>query len=178
MLSAGISHEINNPVSFILGNVKTLEALWRDSAPGLRDGLPKLDNYLQVNGYANAINLGGQDVGDVHIDKIVIIYVDRGRPWYDWLPFTMPVSPKVFRETVGLVRQASQSIETMTIPPGICRAKTDTMAHWCEARELCFSELLDTRLHDKVFPEDLTPQAEVEGLLRLRAARSDEGTET
>lgn len=139
---------------------------------------PKLENYLQVNGYANAVNLGGQDVGGIRVDKIVIIYIDRGAPWFDWLPFVMPISRKAYRETLALQRQAIQSVETMTIPPGICRTKQDTLAHWCEAKDLCFSELLDTRLHDKVYPEDLTPQDEVEGLLRARAARSDEGMET
>jgi len=134
-------------------------------------------HYFQTNGYANAINLGGQDVGDLRIDKIVIIYVDRGAPWVTWLPFVLPVSQKAYRESVALINQAERSIETMQVPLGTCSAPDDYTARYCEAADLCFSPVLDTLLHDQVYPTDDTPQADVEGLLRARATRSDEGAE-
>lgn len=36
LLSAGIAHEINNPTSFISGNIQTLEKFWKDVEPVLQ----------------------------------------------------------------------------------------------------------------------------------------------
>jgi len=36
LLSAGIAHEINNPTSFISGNIQTLDNFWKDVEPVLR----------------------------------------------------------------------------------------------------------------------------------------------
>lgn len=37
VMSAGIAHEVNNPMSFISGNVQTLRRFWSDIEPVLRD---------------------------------------------------------------------------------------------------------------------------------------------
>lgn len=37
VMSAGIAHEVNNPMSFISGNVQTLKRFWRDVEPVVRD---------------------------------------------------------------------------------------------------------------------------------------------
>jgi len=37
LLSAGIAHEINNPMTFISGNIQTLDRIWKDVAPLLRE---------------------------------------------------------------------------------------------------------------------------------------------
>jgi len=116
---------------------------------------PKYEHYLQVNGYANAINLGGQAVGDLgRIDKIVIIYIDRAKPWWKWWPVQMPISKRVYRETVALTKKAYASLETMEIPRGLCMSAVDDSARWCEARDLCFDPLLETKLDDIIHPED------------------------
>lgn len=126
-----------------------------------RTGRPKYEHYLQTNGYAEAINLGGQNVGKLSgIDKIIILYVDRGRPWWTqaWWAVQMPVSKRVYRETTSLIYKAERSLETMEIPLGLCPARKSSRAKWCEAAELCFSPLLETQLDDTVYPEDARPQ--------------------
>lgn len=139
---------------------------------------PKYEHYLQVNGYANAINLGGQQVGKLgRIDKIVIIYVDRGKPWWKWLPVQMPVSKRVYRETVALIQKAHASLKTLQVPRGLCESAVDPEARWCEARDLCFDPLLETKLDDIVHPEDFRPQSrqlENETERRVKVGRSDE----
>ncbi|MCK5171837.1 MAG: response regulator [Planctomycetes bacterium] len=54
LLSAGIAHEINNPTTFIAGNVQILEKMWDDIAPILckqaenaKDPRPKLELILE-----------------------------------------------------------------------------------------------------------------------------------
>lgn len=126
-----------------------------DKMDGYKYGGVKYEHYLQANGYANAINLGGQNIGSVRqIDKIVILYVDRGRPWRDWWPIQLPVSKRVYRETMSLIKTADKSIETMTVPRGICEDPGENTAYWCEAKHLCFDPLLETKLDDKVHPLD------------------------
>jgi len=120
---------------------------------------PKYQHYLQTNAYASAINLGKQDVGKLpRIDKIVILYVDRGKPWWTWLPIQMPVSKRVYRESCALIKKAHQSLETLHVPRGICSSAVEPEAKWCEARDLCFDPLLETKLDDEVYPEDTRPQ--------------------
>lgn len=120
---------------------------------------PKYEHYLQTNAYANAINLGKQAVGPLdRIDKIVIIYVDRGKPWWKWWPVQMPVSKRVYRESISLIKKAHQSLKTMRAPRGICNSAADPEARWCEARDLCFDPLLETKLDDTVHPEDMRAQ--------------------
>lgn len=43
-LSAGIAHEINNPTTFILGNLQTLEHFWADMLPYLKAGVESEKN--------------------------------------------------------------------------------------------------------------------------------------
>lgn len=119
----------------------------------------KYEHYLQTNAYANALNLGGQNIGPIGgVDKIVIIYVDRGKPWWKWLPIQMPVSKRVYRESCALITKAHQSLTQLVIPRGICTSATDHVARWCEARDLCFDPLLETKLDDEIHPEDDRPQ--------------------
>lgn len=139
---------------------------------------PKYEHYLQTNAYANAINLGGQKVGRLdRIDKIVIIYCDRGRPWWKWLPVQMPVSPRVYRETIALIQKAHSSLEDLLVPKGICESAADKTARWCEARHLCFDPLLETKLDDIVHPEDTRQQdrrLEDETEKRVKKGRASE----
>lgn len=115
----------------------------------------KYEHYLQANAYANAINLGGQKVGKLPgIDKIVILYVDRGRPWRDWWPIQLPVSKKAYRETISLIQKSENSLKSMEVPRGICESIDEPKAHWCEAKHLCFDPLLETKLDDEIHPLD------------------------
>ncbi len=122
---------------------------------------PKTEHYLQCNAYANAINIGGQPTGPLdRIDKIVIIYVDRGSPWSwgSWWPVQMPVSKRAYRESISLIKKAHASLEIMQVPRGFCNAITDDGAKWCEAKDLCFDPLLETKLDDVVHPLDTRSQ--------------------
>jgi len=130
-----------------------------DKIKQIQQNGPKYEHYLQTNAYANAINLGNQAVGPLQkIDKIVIIYVDRGRPWYTWWPVQMPVSKRVYRESISLIKKAHSSLKTMRAPRGICDSAADYTARWCEACSLCFDPLLETKLDDTVYPEDTRHQ--------------------
>jgi len=123
-----------------------------------KDG-PKYEHYLQTNAYANAINIGNQSMGPLdRIDKIVIIYIDRGQPWWKWWPVQMPVSKRVYRESISLIKKAHASLETMQAPRGICDSAADPGARWCEAKSLCFDPLLETKLDDIIHPEDTRAQ--------------------
>lgn len=135
----------------------------------------KYEHYLQANGYANAINLGGQDVGPLkRIDKIVIIYVDRGKPWFTWLPLQANPSKRAFRETMALIQKGHQSLLENRVPRGLCSSPNDASARWCELRDLCFSPLLETRLSDEPQPIDSSPQdRKLESLIQRRL-RGDE----
>lgn len=46
MLSAGVAHEVNNPTTFISGNIQTIERFWRDLAPALDPDAEGLDPKL------------------------------------------------------------------------------------------------------------------------------------
>jgi hypothetical protein len=120
----------------------------------VRQSGPYRKHYYQINAYANAINLGQQDVGVDHVDKVVLIYVDRGDPWITWAPVQMPVSRKVYRETLALIATAKRSIKEMRPPRGICTSADDPDAHWCPVKHMCFSPLLETMLSDEVQPRD------------------------
>jgi len=113
-----------------------------------RDGLPKEENYLQVNYYANAINsLSDTDqFGGVKIDKIVLVYIDRGAANRTWLPMQLPLSQKLFHKTVGLIRTGKRSLKSATPPEGLCIHQTDKYAVWCPWKVLCFDPLLETKL--------------------------------
>lgn len=150
----------------------------------LREHGPERRHYHQVNAYANAIRLGkaaGQDFGSLtKINKLIIIYVDRGQPWFTWHPVQMPVSEPIYRETVQLIKRAEQSLVELEIPRGFCLNATDKDARWCEWKDLCFSPVLDTILEDKVYPIDDRPQdRQLECLLEdPNRQRTEEGKET
>lgn len=136
---------------------------------------PEYKHYLQTNAYANAVNLGGQRVGKLRkIDKIVIIYVDRGKPWWTWWPVQMPVSKRVFRETTALIKKGHQSILDEVVPRGLCDSPYDYGAKYCEVRDICFSPLVDTKLSDTVYPLDTTSQDRKLERLIHRRLREDE----
>jgi hypothetical protein len=128
----------------------------------IRQHGPEPKHYYQTNAYANAIRLGrsaGQDFGSLtNIDKIIILYIDRGQPWFNWYPVQLPVSESVFYETMRLIEKAQQSLADMQLPRGLCLTATDDDARWCKWRDMCFSPLLSTMLEDQIYPEDDTPQ--------------------
>lgn len=136
---------------------------------------PEYRHYLQANAYANAINLGGQDVGKLRrINKIVIIYVDRGKPWWTWWPVQMPVSKRVFRETTALIKKGHQGLRDGVVPPGLCDTPEDYGAKYCEVRDICFSPLIETKLSDTTHPLDRTPQSrKLESLIHKRLKKDE-----
>lgn len=148
-----------------------------DKIKDLQNNGPEYKHYLQVNAYANAINLGEQNVGSLQrIDKLVIIYVDRGKPWWTWWPVQMPVSKRAFRETTALITKAHQSLRDETVPSGLCCSPDEYGAKYCEVRDICFSPLIETKLSDTVYPLDRTPQNRKLETLIHRRLRHDEAT--
>jgi hypothetical protein len=112
-------------------------------------------NYLQVNAYANAINLGEQDLGELKkIDKVALMYIDRGESTANQLVYQYPVSVKVYHETIALIASAKRSVKDMVLPRGLCRSIDDEDAKWCPVKALCFSPLLETLLEDTIQPLD------------------------
>lgn len=75
MLSAGVAHEVNNPTTFISGNVQTIERFWEDASQALNPDDPLLDPALArkvrfiMNEMPSAI--GGIQNGVARISKIV-----------------------------------------------------------------------------------------------------------
>lgn len=131
-------------------------------------GKPKETHYLQVNAYANALNTGTQDVGDLgQISKIIIIYVDRGAPHRLWHPVQVAVSERVYRDTISRIRVAKRSLKNMEIPRGLCVTPSDTYAKYCPWKTLCFSPALEGLLSDKVEPESPRAYASENELLLL-----------
>jgi hypothetical protein len=121
----------------------------------IRDsGKPKETHYLQVNAYANAVNLHPEAFGNVgEVTKLIIIYVDRSTPHRLWHPVKVPVSQKIYRETVGRIKIAQQSLEDLVVPRGLCLKPSDPYAKYCPWKILCFSPALDGMLSDQVEPE-------------------------
>lgn len=117
--------------------------------------LPEEKHYFQTNAYANAINLRSDtdEFGGVKIDKIIIVYIDRARPNRLWHPIQVPVSAKLYRTTVGLIKKAKNSVKEGRLPEGLCIAPTDPHATWCPWKGACFNPLLETLLEDSPQPE-------------------------
>jgi len=112
-------------------------------------------NYCQINAYANAINLGDQDVGELkRIDKVALMYLDRGDAVANQLAYQFPVSIKVYHETIALIASAKRSVKDMVLPRGLCRSIDDEDAHWCPVKTMCFSPLLETLLDANIQPLD------------------------
>ena len=120
-----------------------------------KDGQPKENNYLQVNAYAHAINHYSDTdrFGGVTINKIVLVYIDRGAANRTWLPMQVPLSKKLFRKTVGLIRTGKMSLKHKAPPEGLCTHPTDPHAVWCPWKDLCFDPLLETKLEPRPVPE-------------------------
>lgn len=69
-LSAGIAHEINNPVGFIAGNLQTLRLLWQDIAAAL-DGQPLAPDKRAFIDTEMPALLDGIAEGVTRVDSIV-----------------------------------------------------------------------------------------------------------
>lgn len=128
------------------------------SVPAMRElkqvGKPKESHYLQVNAYANVVNLHLSRFGlDEKLQKIIIIYVDRGKPWQTWLPMQVPVSRRIYQETIGRVQLAKECLHTGKIPKGLCASPTDKYAEYCPWRTVCFSPAIDGLLSREVQAE-------------------------
>ena len=114
---------------------------------------PKESHYLQVNAYANAINMNLALYGGINaIKKLIIIYIDRSLPGQIWHPVKVPVSTKIYDETIARIRLAFLSLRDMVVPRGLCLQPTDDYAKWCPWKTICFSPALEGLLSDKVEP--------------------------
>ena len=73
LLSAGIAHEINNPTTFISGNVQTLRQFWEDMKPALETGdLAAIDSHkLAFILQEMSKTIDGIHSGALRISKIV-----------------------------------------------------------------------------------------------------------
>jgi hypothetical protein len=112
------------------------------------------NHYYQVNGYACAVNKGKVDCGDLtKIDKIMIIYIDRGRPYVFWYPVQVSPSKRIFRKTKELIKIGKKSLKTLRIPQGLCDNARDPNATWCGWNPLCFSPNLSSMLGSKIYDE-------------------------
>lgn len=115
--------------------------------------IPYLKHYCQTNAYANAIAQPDQDFGEVtHIDKIVIIYLRRDKPTWDWVALQVPVSARIYRETLSYIQEGHRSLEELRIPRGFCDSPRDQHAKYCPFKDVCFSPLLETMLGDEILP--------------------------
>lgn len=116
-------------------------------------GKPKDTHYLQVNAYANAINMQPEVYGGVErIEKIIIIYVDRGEPHRTWHPVQVPVSQHIYKETISRIYLARQSLLEMRIPRGLCLMPSDPFGKYCSWKQICFSPAIEGLLSDKIQP--------------------------
>jgi len=116
-------------------------------------GKPKSTHYLQVNAYANAINMLPEVYGNVEtIQKIIIIYVDRGEPHRTWHPVQVTVSKQVYKDTVSRIYLARQSLLEMRIPRGLCLVPSDEYGKYCPWKATCFSPAIEGLLSDDIQP--------------------------
>lgn len=117
-------------------------------------GHPKDTHFFQTNAYASAINKGWVQFGDLeHIDKIIILYIERGKAHRLWEPMMVSPSPKLFRDTLEQIKTGRKSLKQMVVPRGFCLSSNDGSSKWCPWKEVCFSPLLEEYLLDKVLPE-------------------------
>ena len=122
-----------------------------------KSGRPIDYHYYQTNAYANVVNMKPKHFGNFGpIDNIIIIYVDRGWANRLWHPVQVPVSKPVFRQCIGLIDDSVQSLESLSIPNGICNSIGDYKAKYCPVKDICFSRLIETKLSDKSWPELIT----------------------
>jgi hypothetical protein len=120
----------------------------------VHEGLPEEKHYYQTNAYAHMVNMRQKRFGNFgKVDGILVIYVDRGTPWKLIHCVQMPLSKRVFKQTVGLIHDAIESVNEMNLPTGICASRSDKNATYCRVKDLCFSKVCEAKLHDKVWPE-------------------------
>jgi hypothetical protein len=136
------------------------------------EGRPQESHYCQTNSYACAINDGKVDVGDLgKIDKILIIYIERGRPHILWEPVQVSLSRSVYRKTTTLIKAARRSLRDLVLPKGFCLTAEDYYARYCPWSGVCFSSRLESMLRDRILPErKFKPRREDVLNLLLRAA--------
>jgi len=142
------------------------------SLPAIRDlkqnNKPKESHYLQVNAYANVVNMNLKRYGlSESIKKVIIIYVDRGKPWQTWLPLQVPVSKKLFLDVVGRIQLAQECLKTGRIPRGLCVNTSDDYGTYCPWRTVCFSPALDGILSRDIEAEGLSKGVSDQELLLL-----------
>ena len=127
----------------------------QDAIRKIKDsGRPKESHYLQVNAYANAVNLRQQQFGNVGIiSNVIIIYVDRGQPHRLWHAIQVPVRVDLFNEMVGRIRLAQSSLKDLIIPRGLCSSQVDEYARYCPWKTTCFSPAIEGLLSSTVEPE-------------------------
>jgi hypothetical protein len=119
-----------------------------------RMGRPEEKHYYQTNAYAHLVNARPKTFGNFgKVGSILVIYVDRGAPHKMIHTVQMPLSKRVFKQTVGLLHEAHESVESMELPTGICAGPRDTHATYCRLKTMCFSKVCEVNLHDKVWPE-------------------------
>jgi hypothetical protein len=131
---------------------------------------PKEEHYWQTNYYANAINSGKVNVGKLgKVQKIIIIYVERGKPHRLWLPLQVSPSVKVFRQTKKLIRTGKRSLRELEVPRGLCLSPDDYFGKWCKWKDHCFSPDLERSLAPKVYkPVRSSYDASLELLLKAQ----------
>jgi hypothetical protein len=139
-------------------------------------GKPKESHYLQVNAYASAVNLNPAAYGGIpEIKKVIIIYVDRSLPGRLWQPVKVPVSPKIYNETVARIKLAQLSLQDMVVPRGLCLKPADPYSQYCPWKTICFSPAIEGLLSDKVEPVGVARPNHSERELLLLASYLEPG---
>lgn len=135
-------------------------------------GYPVESHYYQTNGYACAINKGKVDCGDLtKIDKIIVLYIDRGRPHIFWYPVQVVPSLKVFKKTKTLIKLGRKSVSRLELPTGLCSSLRDKSAEWCDWKSVCFNSNLSSLLLSNPYPElHFKPQGIPELDVKLRGS--------
>lgn len=119
-----------------------------------QDGSPILSHYCQTNAYANAINKGKVECGDLKkIHKIMVLYIERGLPHILWQPVQVTPSEKIFRQTKEFIKIGKRSLKTLEIPTGFCSTAGDDDSTWCPWKSVCFSPNLRSMLGTKIYKE-------------------------
>ena len=115
---------------------------------------PVLKHYYQTNSYACAVNSGKVDVGKLRkITKIIIIYIERGKPHRLWYPMQVSVSKNDYKQTKQYIRVGNRSLKNLVPPRGFCMGPKDEIGRWCDWNPLCFSPNLEDQLGTKIYPE-------------------------
>ena len=115
---------------------------------------PVRSHFYQTNSYACAVNTGKVPVGKLgKIDKIIIIYIERGKPHRLWYPMQVSVDKRAYKQTKQYIRLGNRSLKERIIPRGFCMGPKDEIGRWCSWNPLCFSPTLEDRLSDKIYPE-------------------------